>query len=77
MQDNTSLWSVGLPFIQWALNTTYHEVIKIQPYEAVFGHKAQIELKFKIPQEFLATIKMYFRGERDHGLTRKSRTAIS
>lgn len=57
MRDNkTSSWSVGLPFVQWALNTTYHEAIKMQPYEAVFGHKARMGLKSKIPREFLEKI---------------------
>lgn len=54
--NNTSSWSTGLPFVQWALNTTYHEAIKMQPYEAVFGQKARMGLKSKIPQEFLEKI---------------------
>jgi hypothetical protein len=37
MQDNDSnKWSEGLPFIQFAKNTTYHEGIRQSPYEALF-----------------------------------------
>ena len=31
MRDNkTSSWASGLLFVQWGMNTTYHEAIKIQ-----------------------------------------------
>ncbi|XP_015375014.1 PREDICTED: KRAB-A domain-containing protein 2-like [Diuraphis noxia] len=40
MRDNkTATWSYGLDFVQWGVNTTYHEAIKMTPYEAVFGKK--------------------------------------
>jgi hypothetical protein len=40
MQDNDSnKWSEGLPFVQFAKNTTYHEGIRQSPYEALFGVK--------------------------------------
>lgn len=54
--NNISSWSTGLPFVQWALNRTYQEAIKMQPYDAVFGQKPRMGLKPKIPQEFPAKI---------------------
>lgn len=40
MNDNdTNKWSDGLPFVQFAKNTTYHEGIRQSPYEALFGVK--------------------------------------
>ncbi|KAJ8976200.1 hypothetical protein NQ317_018866 [Molorchus minor] len=40
MQDNDSnKWSEGLPFVQFAKNTTYHEGIRQSPYGALFGVK--------------------------------------
>ncbi|XP_023236835.1 KRAB-A domain-containing protein 2-like [Centruroides sculpturatus] len=37
--NNTNKWSDGLPFVQFAKNTTYHEGICQSPYEAMFGVK--------------------------------------
>lgn len=40
MNDNdTNKWSDCLPFVQFAKNTTYHEGIRQNPYEALFGVK--------------------------------------
>ncbi|GFQ84123.1 KRAB-A domain-containing protein 2 [Trichonephila clavata] len=39
--NNTNKWSEGLPFVQFAKNTTYHEGIRQSPYEAMFGIKAK------------------------------------
>ncbi|CAH1393253.1 unnamed protein product [Nezara viridula] len=42
MNDNDiNEWSDGLPFVQFAKNTTYHEEIRQSPYEAMFGLKAK------------------------------------
>ncbi|GFT04119.1 KRAB-A domain-containing protein 2 [Trichonephila clavipes] len=42
MNDNdTNKWSEGLPFVQFANSTTYHERIRQSPYEAMFGVKAK------------------------------------
>lgn len=58
MRDNkTSKWSHGLLFTQWAMNTTYHEAIKCEPYKAMFGIKPRIGLKTDLPTELLANIK--------------------
>lgn len=57
MRDNkTSAWSCGLFFVQWGINTTYHEAIKMTPYEAVFGQKARMGLATKVPPELLKKI---------------------
>lgn len=57
MRDNkTSSWSTGLRYVQWALNTTYHEAIKMQPYKAMFGQTPKFGLRSKVPQEFLKAI---------------------
>ncbi|XP_050305084.1 KRAB-A domain-containing protein 2-like [Anthonomus grandis grandis] len=57
MQDhNSSSWSLGLKFVQWGINTTYHEAIKMMPYKAMFGQPPKVGLGTKIPQEFLAAI---------------------
>ncbi|XP_055924454.1 KRAB-A domain-containing protein 2-like [Argiope bruennichi] len=39
--NNTNKWSEGLPFVQFAKNTTYREGIRQSPYEAMFGIKAK------------------------------------
>jgi hypothetical protein len=57
MRDNkTAAWSYGLSFVQWGVNTTYHEAIKMTPYEAVFGQKARMGLATKVPLEMLEKI---------------------
>jgi len=57
MRDNrTTEWSVGLPFLQWGINNTYHETIRMTPYEAVFDQKAGVGLGTGIPPEFLEKI---------------------
>nr|CAH7714546.1 unnamed protein product [Callosobruchus chinensis] len=54
--NNTSSWSVGLKFVQWGINTTYHDAIKMEPHKAMFGQPPKVGLGSKVPQEFLATI---------------------
>lgn len=57
MRDNkTGTWSTGLRYVQWALNTTHHEAIKMQPYKAMFGQNPKLGLRSKVPQEFLEAI---------------------
>ncbi|KAK9716910.1 hypothetical protein QE152_g24449 [Popillia japonica] len=41
--NNTSPWSCGLRFVQWGINSTYHEAIKMQPCKAMFGKVNGIE----------------------------------
>jgi len=57
MRDNkTVAWSYGIAFVQWGVNTTYHEAIKINPYEAVFGQKARMGLATEVPKQLLENI---------------------
>lgn len=57
MRDNkTAAWSYGLAFVQWGVNTIYHEAIKMTPYEAVFGQKPRMGLATKVPRELLENI---------------------
>jgi len=55
--NNTSAWSTGLQFVQWGMNTSYNEAIKMTPYEAVFSQKARVGLTTNIPKEFLQKIR--------------------
>ncbi|XP_055932879.1 KRAB-A domain-containing protein 2-like [Argiope bruennichi] len=56
--NNTNKWSEGLPFVQFAKNTTYHEGIRQSPYEAMFGIKAKrgIASSF-LPSEQIGSIE--------------------
>ncbi|XP_055944438.1 uncharacterized protein LOC129975400 [Argiope bruennichi] len=56
--NNTNKWSEGLPFVQFAKNTTYHEGIRQSPYEAMFGIKVKrgIASSF-LPSEQIASIE--------------------
>ena len=37
--NNSKAWSIGLPFIQWGINTDYHSGTKARPYELRFGQR--------------------------------------
>ncbi|XP_035210146.1 KRAB-A domain-containing protein 2-like [Stegodyphus dumicola] len=39
--SDTNKWTEGLPFVQFAKNTTYHEGKRQSVYEAIFGVKAK------------------------------------
>jgi len=57
MRDNKTLaWSYGIAFVQWGVNATYHESIKMTSYEAVFGQKARMGLATKVPRQLLENI---------------------
>jgi len=58
MRDkNTAKWATALPFVQWSMNTTYHETIKMTPYEAVFGQKPRVGLGANVPRDFLGKLR--------------------
>ena len=45
MRDNdTTNWSLGIRFIQWQMNTTYHEAIRTKPYMALTGNEPRCGL---------------------------------
>jgi hypothetical protein len=55
LQDNkTTDWSIGLKFVQFSKNTSYHSGIKQTPYEALFGAKPRVGLRsLALPDEIL------------------------
>ncbi|XP_015600310.1 KRAB-A domain-containing protein 2-like [Cephus cinctus] len=56
--NDKNKWSDGLPFVQFAKNTTYHETIRQSPYEAMFGAKAKRGMASSfLPSEQIANIK--------------------
>ena len=55
--NNSSNWTLGLKFVQWNMNTTYHETIKMEPYKAMFGVKPKMGLGTNLPIEFLNKIQ--------------------
>ena len=56
MQDNTASWSVGIHFMQWSMNNTYHEATYMEPYKALTENKPRCGLAIKLPANFLAHI---------------------
>ena len=46
MSDNeTTQWSIGLLFVQFMKNRSYHSGIRQSPYEAMFGQPAKVGLE--------------------------------
>ncbi|GFU95543.1 KRAB-A domain-containing protein 2 [Trichonephila clavipes] len=60
MNDNdTNKWSEGLPFVQFAKNTTYHEGIRQSPYEALLGVTAKRSIASSfLPSKQIASIEI-------------------
>lgn len=57
MKDNNSTnWSKGIFFTQWALNTTMSDATKVVPYRSMFGITPKIGLATKLQPEFLVNI---------------------
>lgn len=57
MRDNHSTrWSFGIRFVQWTMNSSYHETIKMSPYKALTGNEPRCGLKTRLPDEFLSKI---------------------
>jgi len=59
MRENPSKsWAIGLKFVQFAKNNSYHYVIKRSPYKAMFGCDAKIGLSTtSLPPEILASLE--------------------
>jgi hypothetical protein len=55
MKDNKSKkWSVGLKFVQFQKNSSYHRIIGRSPYKALFGCELKVGLMTSnLPQEVL------------------------
>ena len=57
MKDNNSTnWSIGLRFVQWQMNNSYHEAIKTKPYKALFADNPRCGLAKKLPEHFFLQI---------------------
>ena len=54
--NNTSKWSYGIRFVQWSMNTSFHETIGLEPYKALTGNKPRCGLKSILPTDFLDKI---------------------
>ena len=58
MRDHkTAAWTKGLFFVQWSLNTTFHEGTKVVHYQALFGRKVTVGMASKIQTDFLQNIE--------------------
>lgn len=58
MQDNVSQrWSIGLQFVQWQKNCSFHRTIGRSPYNALFGNDPKVGLtSSRLPNNFVKTI---------------------
>ena len=55
--NDTSDWPMGLKFVQFQKNTSYHSGIKQSPYKALFGVEARVGLRSTaLPEEVLKTM---------------------
>ena len=54
--NNTSKWRYGIRFVQWSMNTSFHETIRMEPYTALTGNKPRCGLKTILPTDFLDKI---------------------
>ena len=44
IDNNSPKWSIALPFVQLQKNNSLHRIIKLSPYEALFGGPMKIGL---------------------------------
>ncbi|XP_064094340.1 KRAB-A domain-containing protein 2-like [Macrobrachium nipponense] len=54
--NDTSDWPMGLGFVQFQKNTSYHSGIKQSPYKALFGFEARVGLHSTALPEVLKTM---------------------
>ena len=59
LEDNqTADWSMGIKFVQFSKNSSYHCGIKRSPYEALFGTRAKVGLtSSSLPQEMIDSLQ--------------------
>lgn len=56
-QSRSRNWGVGARLVQWAINTTFHNAIRMTPYEAVFGQKPRVGISsLPLSKELLASL---------------------
>ncbi|XP_064093255.1 KRAB-A domain-containing protein 2-like [Macrobrachium nipponense] len=54
--NNCASWSYGVRFVQWAMNSSYHEAIKMTPYQELTCNKPRCGLKSNLPDAFISKI---------------------
>jgi len=54
--NNTSKRVTDVPFVQWDMNTTFHEAIMLSPYKAVHGKKPCVGLLAYVSRNFLGKL---------------------
>lgn len=56
-ENKTTDWAMGLKFVQFTRNRTYHEDVKKSPFEAMFGCKARVGLSLCLSKEQLKELE--------------------
>ena len=57
-EHNSTDWAVGLKFVQFMKNTSYHSGINQEPYRALFGCAPRVGLRSaSLPEEVLETLQ--------------------
>ncbi|XP_068209138.1 uncharacterized protein [Palaemon carinicauda] len=54
--NNCAKLSFGVRFVKWAMNSSYHESIKMTPYQALTGNKPRCGLKSNLLDAFISKI---------------------
>lgn len=58
LQDNNCTnWSIGIRFVQYQKNCSFHRTIKRTPYKALFGVDPQIGLLSQVPADLLNKLR--------------------
>ncbi|CAG5033740.1 unnamed protein product [Parnassius apollo] len=58
LQDNNSTnWSIGISFVQYQKNSSFHRTIKRTPYKALFEVDPQIGLLSQVPADLLNKLR--------------------
>ena len=56
-ENSCKVWQVGIKFVQFQKNLSYHSVIKRTPYKAMFGVEAKVGLtSSSIPDDIISKI---------------------
>lgn len=69
--DNPKQWSKWLPLAEWWYNTTYHNLIKANPYEIVYGQALPTYLPY-LPSESKVELVDRSLEKREETLLKKS-----
>ena len=52
-ENRTSSWSIGLNFVQWQINVSYHETTQTSPFKIMFGAEPSVGLHSTVLSENL------------------------